>query len=246
MAQKVYQLYRENISGVDWHDMAMIEQPMCEMSDKNEKKVKEIIFNDIITHYPGIDENAVKAVLNGTMDNYCFIEEQKDGVATGRFFTLEDIQNSWEYWELSLREKNNTSVFQEVRVSFLYQFEYNVTYWVDEISNPKYFVIETLGAPYKGCMEVRKILAGPFDTREEANVVKEIVTPHEYDGAQDVDVFAIDISKQNAQEWLKYANEIFELEQRFENIEERNKFFIADNKSHLNNLRAHFGIPSKD
>lgn len=243
---KVYQLYRELISGVDWHDMAMIEQPMCEMPDKNEEKVKEMIFNDIVTHYPGIDENAVKAVLNGTMDKYCFIGEQKDGVATERFVTLEDAKNSWEYWELFLREKNDTSVFQEVRVSFQSQFEYNVTYWVDEISNPKYFVVETIGAPFKGCMEARKILAGPFDTREEANATKDTVQKHEYDGAQDVDVFGIDISKPSAQEWLNCASEILELEQKFETIEERNKYFIGDNRSHLRNLRAHFGIETEE
>lgn len=246
MAQKVYQLYKEHIGGVDWHDKYVVEQPICEMSEVDVEKFKEIIFHDILTSYPGIDENVVKEVLNGTIEKYCFVEEMQNGKETGHFLTLEDTQKSCEYWEIRLLEKKSTTIFQEVLVTFLSQFQYDVVYWVEEINNPKYFVIETLGAPYKGCMEVRKILAGPFDTREMANVAKTTVTKHEYEEVQDVDVFGIDILAPTAQKWLKYANEIFELEQRFENIEERNKFFIADNKSHLNNLRAHFGILSKD
>ena len=248
--RKVFQLYREEYSIGDELSDYIIEKPMCEMSEVNEEDIKEIILDDILSCYPGIDETAVKAVLNDTMEKYFFIEEkdQNEEGNTG-FSTLEDIQNADEYWEICLNMKKDSDIVREVRVVFIPEFgcEFGNVYWVQEVNDPKYFVIETFGAPRGGCLESRKILAGPFDTREEANAAKENVTKHEYEEwMHDVDVFGIDITKPTAQAWLKCASKIFELEKRFDTIEERNRYCIADNHSHLCNLRAYFGLDESD
>lgn len=242
----IYQLYRADLSSTyDCGYDCMLTYPLLEQDSFDKNEVEQVILDDILgripneiyERYPEIRFYDVMNVIIGMSDRFSLVDVDEDGD--------ENV-----LWEAYIDNKNDGST--EVVVEYRY---YNVKsiYYVEEIMNPNYYVIDVLGAPGHGDLCIELILAGPFEKRADAEVALKTVTKHPYDDYnQTVQVYPVGANlSESAKNWLEACTEILELENRLDTIEERDYLFRYRKDydligSYLKKLRQHFGLEPQE
>lgn len=231
-------LKKSTYGGFDWHDSttttAFILTEDGSYDHLSEDGARKAMINDIVAKYPEEAEKILKAFETNKSITF--------PIKTGHYDTngeyIEDsygeviVEDGKTYYEDSV-----TVSPEELEVSTEYcfgQVEYWTYYYIKEIENPVYAVIENFLAVTKGVSSIERMYHRPFSTLKEAESYKAQLKLHnKWDTEVYIAVF--DLDKIN-QDWYKNQLKVIEV------LEKQPELLYADSfspwaETHYENIK---------
>ena len=231
-------LKRSTYGGIDWHDskttIAFVLAEDGGYDHLSEDNARIAMRNNIISQFPEEAEKILKAFETNKPVEFPIKAGHYD--ANGEY--IEDsygeviVENGKTYYEASVKVNP-----EKLKVSTEYYFgqiNFCTYYYIEEVKNPVYAVIENFLAVTKGVPSIERMYHKPFNTLEEAEAYKEQLKPHEnYNTEVYIAVFDLDNINQD---WYNNQIKVIEI------LEQKPELLYADSfnpyvKAHYENVK---------
>lgn len=201
---------KNTYGGFDWHDACtrtefLMNGKSFDFSSK--ENAQKAVIENIISEYPYAEQDIRKAFETGEeLEFPAKVPVYDDNNAiTGYEDCATDIFDGKVYHELHVYINPKELSFTS---DYLYgQVSYNTHYYIEEVQNPSYMVIENFLAVTKGVPSVERTYHEPFKELSEAKAYKESLKPHDKYSSE-VYIACVDIDKIN-EVWLDNQRKAF-------------------------------------
>lgn len=178
----MYTVMLMRYGGIDWHDAdTAIEyvRPDDNCFGFNDKASAEsALIDHIVSIFPYEEEKIRNAFATGSSCKFPAKENiyDKNGECIGNDYEKTIYNNEVIYSSTVLLDPNTHSLIQDFCFG---QIDYSTTFYITEITNPVYFVIENFLAPFKGHPSIERTYHHYFTNLDDAKKYLSELKPHD-------------------------------------------------------------------
>ena len=206
-------LHKATYGGIDWHDSNTRIKFLCSEPNNYDfgtlDNAKQAMIEDIVSQYPYEEERIRKAFETN---------EEIEFPAKVNIYDKTGNKIGFDYGEIynynGKIHYESTVIINPSKLEFCQDFgfgqvDYIITYYIEEVKNPVYAVIENFLAVTKGVPTVERIYHKPFASYEEAKEYMSSLKAHtDYD--TEIYIACFDADAVN-KEWYEYQLKVIKL-----------------------------------